>query len=263
MKLIVADLDGTLIHKGFTKETLHTVKKLQDQGYIFTIATGRHINIAKKYIKELNVKHPVIYSNGAHIYDMENDKIIYQAFIEESSALETIRICRQFHIDFIIYKVDQVYATKQSKDKLEAKVGKYDLDILSDEDIELCVRDGVVKILIFDDDVKRIQEVRKSLSQIQSIYPIQSHPNYLEVSHHLVNKGNALKILADYLKISLKDTMAIGDQENDIKMIQVAGIGVAMGDGNPLLLDEANFVTKSFEDNGFTYAVEHLIFKKH
>ena len=263
MKMIVADLDGTLLNKGFTNETLNTVKKLQDKGYIFTIATGRHLSIAKKYVKELNVKYPAIYSNGAHIYDIENDKTIYQAFIEEQAALDTMRICNDFNIGFIVYTVDHVYATKDARDKLIARVGNYDIDVLDYDELKLCVKKGVVKILIFDDDKESIIKIRAVLDQEKEICAVQSHPNYLEVSHHSVNKGNALTILANYLNISLKDSMAIGDQENDIKMIQVAGIGVAMGDGNPLLLKEANYITKSFAENGFSYAVSDLIFKEH
>jgi len=56
--------------------------------------------------------------------------------------------------------------------------------------------------------------------------------------------------------------MAIGDQENDIKMIQVAVVGVAMGDGSSLLKDEADFITKSFQENGFSYAVEKYFFNR-
>jgi Cof subfamily protein (haloacid dehalogenase superfamily) len=261
MKLVVADLDGTLLNKGFTNETLNTVKKLQDEGYIFTIATGRHFSIAKKYVKELNVKYPAIYSNGAHIYDMENDKIIYQAFIQEQAALQTIGICNDFNIDFIVYTVDHVYSTKHARDKLIARVGNYDIDVLDDDELKLCVKKGVVKILIFDDEKESIIKIRKVLNLENDICAVQSHPNYLEVSDHLVNKGNALRILAEYLKIELKDCLAIGDQENDIKMIQVAGIGVAIGNGNPLLLKEADYITKSFEENGFSYAVSDLIFK--
>lgn len=259
MKLIVADLDGTLIHKGFSKETLNTVKKLQDQGFIFTIATGRHISTAKDYVKELNVKYPAIYSNGAYIYDMENNKVIYQALIDESTALQTIKICNSHHMDFIIYTIDHIYATQKAKDKMISRIGNYDVDVVSDEELKIHLKKGIIKILVIDDDIEQINKLRKELNHIKEIYPIQSQKHFLDIGHHLANKGNALSILAKYLNVSLKDTMAIGDQENDIKMIQVAGVGVAMGDGSSLLKDEADYVTKSFVDNGFSYAVEQFV----
>ncbi|MDO9628648.1 MAG: Cof-type HAD-IIB family hydrolase [Acholeplasmataceae bacterium] len=261
MKLVVADLDGTLIHsKGFSKETLKTVKKLQEQGIIFTIATGRHIITAKDYVKELHVKYPVIYSNGAYIYDHENKKVIHEALIDKLTALKTMKVCSKYNLDFIIYTVDNIYATKKSRDKLVSKVGKYDLEVVSEEELKSCVGNGVIKILVFDDDVERIIEARNILSQIKDIYPIQSSRSYIDIGHHSVNKGNALTILAKHLNVSLENCMAIGDQENDLQMIQVAGVGVAMGDGNVLLKDEADYITKSFEENGFSYAVEKYFF---
>ena len=263
MKLIVADLDGTLIHsKGYSKETLNTVKKLQDQGFIFSIATGRHFLTAKDYVKELNVKYPVIYSNGAYIYDNEKNKVIYQALIDEKTSLQTMEILRNHNLDFIIYTVDNIYTTKRSRDKLVSRVGEYRVEVVADDELKLCVKDGVIKILVIDDDADLIKEARKTLSQIKEIFPIQSQKNFLDIGHHLANKGNALSILAKHFNVSLQDSMAIGDQENDIKMIQVAGVGVAMGDGSSLLKDEADFITKSFQENGFSYAVEKYFFNK-
>ncbi|MBU1142400.1 MAG: Cof-type HAD-IIB family hydrolase [Firmicutes bacterium] len=262
MKLVVADLDGTLVHKGFSKETLNTVKKLQDQGLIFTIATGRHFLTAKDYVKELNVKYPAIYSNGAYIYDMENNKVIYQALIDESTSLQVMEICNRSKVDFIIYTVNHIYTTQKARDKMVSIIGIYDMEIVSEDELKLSVKNGVIKILVIDDDMKRIKEVRETLSQIKEIYPIQSQKNFLDIGHHLANKGNALSILAKHFNISLQDSMAIGDQENDIKMIQVAGVGVAMGDGSSLLKDEADFITKSFQENGFSYAVEKYFFSK-
>jgi Cof subfamily protein (haloacid dehalogenase superfamily) len=263
MKLVVADLDGTLIHsKGFTKETLKTVKKLHEKGVIFTIATGRHILTAKKYIDEIDIQHPVIYSNGAYIYDHKNQKVIHQALIDKKTALKTMEVCESNNLDFILYTVDHVYATKKARDNLISMIGKYDIEVLSENELKSSVKNGAIKILVFDSDVERIKEARIILSQIHGVYLLQSSKNYLDIGHHSVNKGSALSILAKYLNVSLEDTMAIGDQENDIKMIQVAGVGVAMGDGNPLLKDEADYITKPFDEDGFSYAVEKYIYKE-
>lgn len=263
MKLVVADLDGTLIHsKGFTKETLKTVKKLKEKGIIFTIATGRHMITAKKYIDEINILYPVIYSNGAYIYDHKNQKVIHESLIDSLTALKTMEVCKSNHLDFILYTVDHVYATKKARDKLISMIGKYDIEVLNEDELKSSVKNGAIKILVFDSDVERIKEARSILSQIQGVYLLQSSKNYLDIGHHSVNKGSALSILASYLNVSLEDTMAIGDQENDIQMIQVAGVGVAMGDGNILLKNEANYITKSFDKNGFSFAVDRNILNK-
>ncbi|PKK99788.1 MAG: hypothetical protein CVV57_01670 [Tenericutes bacterium HGW-Tenericutes-2] len=263
MKLVVADLDGTLIHsKGFSIETLKTVKKLQKKGVIFTIATGRHFLTAKDYVKELDIKYPVIYSNGAYIYDHVNHNVIHQALIDKKTALKTMKVCESNNLDFILYTVDHVYATKKARDKLISMIGKYEIEVLSEGDLKSSVKSGVIKILVFDSDIERIKEARSILSQIQNVYLLQSSKNYLDIGHHSVNKGNALSILVRYLNVSLEDTMAIGDQENDIKMIQVAGVGVAMGDGNILLKNEADYITKSFDENGVSHAVEKYFFSE-
>ena len=98
---------------------------------------------------------------------------------------------------------------------------------------------------------------------IIAIYSIvYNQPTFLDIGHVLSTKGRALSLLAKHLCISLKDVIAIGDQENDISMIEAAGIGIAMGDGQEMLKKKADYITSPFHENGFTKAINDLLLAK-
>lgn len=264
MKLIIADLDGTLIgNQHVTKETLDTIRRLNDEGYIFTVATGRHIIAAKEIVKKLGViRYPIICSNGAYIYDLEKEKVIYQTLIDEVTALRAIEICDHYELDFLIYTIDGIISTKKAELKLNSRIGAFKVTVIEKSEFKQYLKNGVIKILVIEENTELLNKVRELLSRIEELYPIQSQHNFLDIGHRLANKGNALSILAQYLQVPLEECMAIGDQENDIKMIEAAKIGVAMENGVDSLKKVADFVTKSYDENGFSFAVDRFIFDK-
>ena len=75
-----------------------------------------------------------------------------------------------------------------------------------------------------------------------------------------IAKSKGLKFLCDYLHISMEDTMAVGDSENDLDIVKAAGIGVAMGNAQQLLKDSADFISLSNEEDGVAYAIERFCF---
>ncbi len=262
MKLIVADLDGTLVLKQLTTEkTKETIKTIKQKGFLFTVATGRHYHAAQSFIEMFDVDLPVICSNGAFIYDFKKKEILHQQLIEERVVSRIMKACDEVGVDFLVYTTQAIYATDRAKQKLMARIGDVRVQVKDRYELDHVTSEGVVKVLVIEDeDIKRMT-LKKKLDSEPTVKYVQSQPSFLDIGHKLSEKGNALAILAKHLGIEQHEILAIGDQENDISMIKYAGIGVAMGDGEPTLLEVADFITTSFDDEGFSHAIETLIFK--
>lgn len=260
MKLIVADLDGTLVLKQeTTQQTKKTIHVLKEKGYLFTIATGRHYHAAQPFVEMFDVDLPVICSNGAFIYDYKKKEVLHQQLIEEKVVSWVMKACDEVGVDFLVYTTQAIYATERAKQKLMARLGDVKVHVKERNELDQITSQGVVKVLVIEDEEYKRNSLRMKLNQEPTIKYVQSQPAFLDIGHKLSEKGNALVILSNILHIDLQDILAIGDQENDISMIKHAGVGVAMGDGEPLLLDVADFITKSFHEEGFSYAIKHFI----
>lgn len=263
MKLIVADLDGTLLHKkNISSQTIDTINKLKDQGYLFTLATGRHMQATKPIVDELKIELPVICTNGAFIYDFNSNHVIHQETIPFEVVENTLQLLNQYNLDYLIYTTSHIVSTQRSKEKLEQRIGQVNSKVITHETLKEEIEQGVLKILVIDERDDMIHHIKKMLNQESSLNMVQSQKAFLDIGFYKASKGRALTILAKYLAIDLSDILAIGDQENDISMIEVSGVGVAMGQGDEVLKSKANFITKSFNDEGFTYAINELILSK-
>ena len=260
MKLIIADLDGTLVNKTYvTRKTLKTLKTLKEKGYLFTIATGRHMVATKELVKTLNVDLPVICGNGAIIYDFKKDEIIKKELIDSNTVEYIVDLCIEKQIDFLMYTTKDVTGTKQAKDKIHAEIGYFDTHVVKKEDLKKYIRIGVFKILAIDKNPKKLIELKEALSQQKEIAMVQSKPIFLDINFKHTNKGKSIQYLSKYLNVDIKDVFAIGDQENDITMIKSAHLGVAMGNAHEKLKEVADQITLSYEEDGFTYAINRWI----
>jgi hypothetical protein len=260
MKMIVSDLDGTLEHGGIiTKETHDTIKKLLEKGYIFTIASGRHFNEGIEVVKRLGVKYPVIFSNGAYIYDVVTETPIQKTIIEKSILKKALDICIKYNLTYLLDTETALLTTKKAEKFMESKGYYITLTKLSKDELK-STTDDVLKLLIVERNTELLNKARIELQQIPELNVVLSQNDFLDIGSSASNKGKAVAFVADYLNIPLEECLTIGDQENDIDMIEVAGVGVAIGDGHEKLLEAATFVTKPFSKNGFSHAINKYIF---
>lgn len=262
MKLVIADLDGTLVHKQYvSNETLRTIKKLREQGIMFTIATGRHMVATKELVERLEVDLPVICGNGAIIYDFKNNEIIHQEVLPESILHRIIDRCFEEDLDFLMYTTKDVVATKQAAIKIHEKIGVFDTHIVEKSELKDYIKTGVFKILVIDDTIEKIKTLKQFLLDAKGISMVQSRPFFLDIGHHLSHKGRTVLKLSDLLHVDIQDVLAIGDQENDITMIKIAGLGISMGNGHVDLKKVADDITDTYDNEGFTKAMKKHVLK--
>ncbi len=263
MKMIIADLDGTLVYKKeMSDKTKQTIQRLQDEGYVFTLATGRHKDAVKSMAKTLNIKWPIICTNGAMIYDFNQQKVLHQDVIEPTVANRVLALLNQHQTDYLLYTTQVIVSNQSAKALLESRIGAFESVVVEFEQIEPYLKQGLLKILIIEPNEDKFNALRTRLSQIDDVYVLSSQASFIDVGNKIASKGRALSILCEHLSIPLTEVLSIGDQENDLSMVQIAGIGVAMGDCEATLKENAYYVTKPFKEDGFTHAINTFIFKQ-
>lgn len=278
-KLVAVDLDGTMLNSygAVTENTKNTIKKVIKNGTDVVIASGRPIDSIKAIAKEIGSENYFIAGNGALIYDIKKNEIIYEKYLSKQKVLEVIKICEQNSISYNVYtdktilatalKYNVLYYYKENLKKEENK--KTNINIVKDmyEYVKNIEEEKFLKITICDSNqtvfnsiIRKIRKVdgievldvshmsRKMIRQGTEDIPIQYY--YTEISLAAVDKWNAIKFLMEKLNIKEDEVMAIGDNINDKKMIENAGLGVAMKGSTPVVTSVANDIAESNNEDG-------------
>lgn len=278
-KLVAIDLDGTMLNSYgiVTENTKKAIKEVIRQGNEVIIASGRPIDSIKAIAKEIGSDHYFIAGNGALIYDIKKDEVIYEKYMSKQKVLEIIKICEENSITYNVYtdktilatslKYNVLYYYKENLKKEENK--KTNINLVKDmyEYVKNMKEEKFLKITICDENkfvfhsiikkIKKISEIevldvshmsRKMIKQGTEDIPIEYY--YTEISLANVDKWNAIEFLIKRLNIKPEEVMAIGDNINDKKMIENAGWGVAMQGSTPVVTTVANEITQSNNNEG-------------
>ena len=278
-KLVAIDLDGTMLdsYGMVTEETKKTIKKVEEQGVSVIIASGRPIDSIKSIANEIDSKKYFISGNGAIIYDMEKEEIIYEKCMPKEKVLEIIKICEENSIAYNVYTEKEILATalkynvlyynKENLKKEESKKTK--ITIVKDmyEYVKNKEDANFLKITVCDETksvfnsiIRRFKEIkdievldvshmsRKTIRQGTEDFSIEYY--YTEISRANVDKWYAIEYLMENLNLKREEIMAIGDNINDKMMIENAGLGIAMEQSTPVIKIIADDVAPSNNDDG-------------
>lgn len=259
-KLIAIDIDGTLLNgsKKILDETKEDIIKAYNKGVIICICTGRGYPAAKRYIDELNLNIPLILYNGSRIRMSNNSVLLHNRIIDSNVSKNVYDIINKNNGTCCFWREDKLYFNKNDEyteyyENLTT-VKPNVIDKISDE-----LSRSINKFLWFDTP-ERLEYIKKHiLNDVTGIDCFKSQSHILEIVPTNVNKGEAVRLLANYYSISLDSVIAIGDDENDIPMIKVAGLGVAMGNAKSIVKDIADYVTTSNEENGVGEVIKKFI----
>ena len=280
-RLIAVDLDGTLLNSygEVTDYSKKIIKKLIENGIKFIIASGRPIDSIKTIAKEIGSDEYFIAGNGAIIYDIKKDKVIYEKYLSKSKVLEIIKICEKNSISYNVYtdktilatglKYNVLYYYKENLKKEEDK--KTNIHIVSDmyEHVKNLKEDKFLKITICEDNESIFNSIMKKIKNINGIDILDvSHMSrkvinqgteevsieyyYTEISLSNVDKWTAIEYLIEKLGIKKEEVIAIGDNMNDKKMIENAGIGIVMKGSTPEVTKVADDIAIGNNDDGAT-----------
>lgn len=286
-KLVAIDLDGTMLNQYgiVTENTKNAIKQAIQKGTDVIIASGRPIDSIKTIAKEIGSEKYFIAGNGALIYDIQKDEIIYDKFLPKEKVLEIIKICEENSISYNVYTDQTILATalrynvlyyqKENLKKEESKQTKISIIENMYEYVKNKKEEKFLKMTICDDNQTVFQSIIRKLRKIEGIEVLDvSHMSrktikqgteeitmeyyYTEITLQNVDKWEAIEYLIKKLKIKKEEVMAIGDNINDKKMIQEAGFGVVMEGSTPEVTQVADYVTASNKEEGVAKVLEKL-----
>ena len=265
-RLVAFDLDNTLVGPDlvFSPRVRAAVARAQAQGALVTFATGRGLWPTTRLAVELGVKIPIVCFQGSLIYDFQAEQLLHETRLDPAVVPAIVHLADErgwnleFHTPRIIY-------VRQNIDHLEAIVNMLKTSNVRRVDDFLtelpeiphsfllsvgdpALRDGVEAELraCWDQDLARI-----------TIVP--SHPLMVEGIPPGMSKAVGVSWLAARLGIERQEVMTVGDYNNDVEMLEWAGLGVAMGDGSPAALAAADEVVPPVTEDGAAVALEKFV----
>lgn len=284
-KLVAVDLDGTMLNSYgiVTENTKKIIKKTIEKGTDVIIASGRPIDSIQTIAKEIGSKNYFIAGNGALIYDIKNNQVIYEKYMSKQKVLEIIKLCEENSITYNVYtektilatslKYNVLYYHKENLKKEENK--KTSINIVKDmyDYIQNSEGEKFLKISVCDDSKSIFNSILRKLKNIEGIEVLEvSHMSrkmikqgtedipieyyYTEISLKEVDKWNAIEYLIEKLGIPKEEVIAIGDNVNDKKMIENAGLGVVMEGSTPVVTKIADYITTSNNEEGVAKALK-------
>ncbi len=286
-KLVTVDLDGTLLNSygEVTENTKEKIKKTQEKGVEIMIASGRPIDSIKTIAEEINSKKYFIAGNGAIIYDIQKEKIIYEKYIPRQKIIEIAKICEENNISYNIYTEKNIITQDLKynvlyyyKENLKKDANKITSIIKVDSILEYVKNEPNIKCLkitVCDENQTIFKSIVRRLRAIENIDVMDvSHMSrkvfkqgtedieigyfYTEISSTQVNKWQAIKYLLPILQIKPEEVIGIGDNINDKEMIENAGLGVCMGQSTPVIKEISDEITDSNTEEGVANVLEKI-----
>ena len=260
-RLVVADLDGTLRSRvlGVTPGTRAAIAAAQACGVRVCVATGRMWTSAAPWVRLLAADSPVILLNGGQVLDFATGRVLYERRLAPEVAHEALAVLRreagaQIHL----YLDGRVYVERPDplSDAYAADDG-VTVDLVPALE-PLLARDPYKMLLIGSPERMAALGDAVRASGL-AVHAVQSEPHYLEILPPGVSKGAALAPLLAALGVAAEEVIAVGDNWNDLEMIEAAGFGVAMGHAPAGVRARADHVCGTSEEDGFREVIERFV----
>lgn len=234
-KIIACDLDETLLSNDRTlsQRNIEAIQKARALGVKFVPATGRGYSSVGGTLAELGLlgeEHEYVISyNGGAITENKGDRLLHFQGLPFALSSELYRRGLQYNVCIHVYTKDMVYAYRFWQEEIDYLAGRMEVTEIFDRDIDFLSGQEIVKVLYVNTDYAYLKQIENDLQDItQDIDVSYSSNRYIEFNHKGVNKGAGLLLLAKLLGVKQEETIAIGDNFNDLPMIQAAGLGVGV-----------------------------------
>ncbi len=287
-KLITIDIDGTLLNSygEITDKNKQAIQKALDKNIDVVLTSGRMPKAILPIANEINSNKYLISGNGATIYDIQNDKIVYSNYMSKKKVLEIIDICKKNSMFYNIYTNNIVLTESlnynilfyHNENKKNPENKRIKINVVDDlyEYIKNYKGDDFLKFTICDSDKMVFKSIMSKLKNINNIDVLEvAHMSkkiikhgtddfeisyfYTEITNQNVNKWSAVEELIKILNITKEEVLAIGDNINDKEMVENAGLGIVTGNSSPLMKEIADEVVASNNESGVADAIEKYI----
>ena len=256
---IAFDLDGTLLNsKGVILESSkQAIENARQKGLKIILVTGRHHTAVKPYYYELELDTPIICCNGTYIYQPQNDEVLFANPLSEAQAKKVIEICERYDMQLLMYSRDTMNYTKLNPhmEKFTKWVQSCPENVRPDvRQIDnfhnlLEQREIIWKFVISHPDRQQMEKAVAELPE-QEFSAEWSWIDRVDVANNGNSKGGRLLDLLASWNIDPQKVIAFGDNHNDTSMLTAVGLGVAMGNGEEEVKQQAKLVTLSNDEDG-------------
>lgn len=265
--LIAIDIDGTLVTRShiISQPVFDAIERVKKTGKKIVLCTGRPFPGAKPYMEELRLTEEgdyMITYHGALVQRTDTMETVIHHELGYDDLMMWNELANSMKSNMHAVRNDGVFTDLTDLNYfalIEPFINNIPLRI---RDMEKIDRDLTFSKFIMADEVDIIQKLEDNIpTEFRQKYTVvRSMDNTIEVLNKNASKGQSLRELADQLGIPQERVMAIGDSGNDIDMVEYAGLGVAMGNAVPAVLNVADVVTDSVDNDGVATAINRYFF---
>lgn len=265
-KLLVLDVDGTLLNndKEISARTLAALLKVQQMGVHIVLASGRPtygiLPVAKK-LELGNYGGYILSYNGAQIINARTGEVLFEKRINPEMLPYLEKKARKNGFSIFTYTEDRIITDHPEDPHIRQEALLNNMKLVEEPEFSIAIDFSPCKCMLVSDDEEALvgleEHWRKRLNGVLDVF--RSEPYFLEVVPCSVDKANTLGILMEKLDVKPEEVIAIGDGVCDFSMIQMAGLGIAMGNAQDSVKVCADVVTASNEEDGVALAVEKAI----
>ena len=265
-KLLVLDVDGTLLNdeREISKRTLAALLKVQQMGVRIVLASGRPTYGLMPLAKTLELGNYggfILSYNGCQIIKAQNGEILFERRINPEMLPYLEKKARKNGFAIFTYHDDTLITDSPDNEYIKNEALLNNLKIIKEDEFSTAIDFAPCKCMLVSDKEKALigleQHWEKRLAGTLDAF--RSEPYFLEVVPCGVNKANTLGALLEHLGVTREEVIAVGDGVCDVTMLQLAGMGIAMGHSQDSVKVCADYVTASNEEDGVALAVEKLI----
>lgn len=261
IKLVAMDLDATLLNDELEipEDAKQAIRRAVEHGVMVTLASGRMYRSVIPFAEELGLDVPLITYDGALIRSSRSGEVYHYLPVPLDLAKEVLAYARANHLHVNVYVDDEIYV-----EKLDPEIEAYSRRIgvpphLVDDLSSFLAQDPAKLLLIMDESI-----IEGHLDALKAkfhgrLHVVRSMPTYIELKNKGASKGSALSALAERLGILPREVMAIGDSDNDIPMLEYAGIGVAVANARQSVRERADYVTAEENGKGVAEAIRKFV----
>ena len=268
-KMLVLDVDGTLLNdeKMISKRTAHALRKVQQMGIRVMLASGRPTYGLLPLAKQLDLGSYdgfILSYNGGQVIKASNGEVIFERRInpEQIPYLEKKAVKNDFAI--MTYNGDMVVTNRAGNAHVAAEAELNGMKLEEQELFSVMIDYSPCKCMLVSDEEEALvgleQHWKRRLNGVLDVF--RSEPYFLEVVASGVDKGNTLAAVMEMFDVKTDEVMAFGDGVADVSMLQLAGMGIAMGNAPDSVKRCADHITLSNNEDGVAIAVENLILEE-
>ncbi len=243
IKIAFFDIDGTLTNskQELTENVINSLRYLKNKGIILVLTSGRWDSYILKYNKD-NLFDYIIANNGAEIYDINNNKVLYEEFMDKIDINIIDSYCNENNIEMI----NNTYFNRSNN-----------------------IIDNIYQSVIICKSIQEVDDLKQYVNELNNTYisyisfayykKITKNSYTININNKITNKGKSVKYMLDYLNIDKENSICFGDNINDLDMFNNVGIKVCMDNGSNKLKELSDYITLSNDEDGVAYFINNYI----